>query len=62
MTERLIVSLFYMWIIVHTTSGKKLYEQKNVQKVIKLYLAEHEGNKDVYINKNIVINTKLSFS
>ena len=58
MTERLIVSLFYMWIIVHTTSGKKLYEQKNVQKVIKLYLAEHEGNKDVYINKNIVINTK----
>ena len=61
MTERLIVSLFYMRIIVHT-SGKKLYEQKNVQKVIKLYFAEHEGNRDVYINKNIVINTKLSFS
>ena len=50
-----------MRIIVHT-SGKKLYEQKNVQKVIKLYFAEHEGNRDVYINKNIVINTKLSFS
>lgn len=26
-----------------------------------LYLAEHEGNRGVYINRNIVINTKLSF-
>lgn len=24
----------------------------------KLYLAEHEGNRGVYINKNIVIDTK----
>ncbi len=39
MTERLIVSLFYMRIIVHT-SGKKLYEQKNVQKVIELIKAD----------------------
>ena len=31
MTERLIVSLFYMRIIVHT-SGKKLYEQNLVDK------------------------------
>ncbi len=39
MTERLIVSLFYMRIIVHT-SGKKHYEQKNVQKVIELIKAD----------------------
>ncbi len=27
----------------------------------KLYLAEHEGNRGVYINKNIVIDTKCNF-
>lgn len=42
-TERLIISLFYMSIIVHT-SGKKHYEQKNAQKWG--LLARMHGNGD----------------
>lgn len=68
MTERLIVSLFYMWIIVHTTSGKKHYEQKivvivmvTITEAIKQYKKMWESCYSEYIFGRSLIICKVSF-
>lgn len=67
MTERLIVSLFYMRIIVHT-SGKKLYEQKivvivmvTITEAIKQYKKMWESCYSEYIFGRSLIIWKVSF-